>query len=680
MTNQSPRTVLIVDDSLEDRVAYKRYFVRAENQRHVILEAASAAEGLALWKTHRPDCVLLDHQLPDRDGLAVLHAIVAECGEAACAVVMLTGMGDTQLAVEAMKAGAHDYLDKSNVTAELLLRTVNNAVEKAALRRQLDEQREWLRVTLSSIGDAVIATDTAGRVVFLNPVAVTLTGWSPEDAKGRSATEIFHIVHEETRATVESPIERALREGEVVGLGNQTILLSKDGREIPIDDSSAPIRDETGTLRGAVLVFRDNTERRQAEAKREELLRKESEARAVAEAANRSKDEFLAVVSHELRSPLNAILGYTHLVRRNPNNPTQVAQYSEIIERNAKVQLKLIEDLLDTARVVTGKLKIELAPIDLRLVLQDALTVVRPAAEAKRIELVARIDNESQQILGDGARLQQVAWNLLQNAIKFTPEGGRVELHLKQDGQHAHLIVSDTGKGLEPAFLSAVFDRFSQHDMSSTRRHGGLGLGLALVKQLVELHGGRIEVMSDGIDRGATFTVRLPLRPPLVATPLTQPRFAAEIDNGLTTHKFDGLPRLNGVRVLVVDDQEDARLLVAELLSVGGAVVQTVASGLQVEALLANATYDVLVCDIAMPDIDGFEVLRRLRAYERQHDVPLSQRLPAIALTAQAQPEDRTRILKAGFQTHVAKPVEPAELIMVIANLMETRRTSRAVS
>lgn len=668
-TDQPVRTVLIIEDSPEDRVAYKRYFTRAADYHYSILEADNAAAGLALWQAHRPDCVLLDHQLPDRDGLAVLSALAAEGGEDACALVMLTGTGDTQLAVEAMKAGAHDYLDKNRVTAEWLLRAVNNAIEKASLRRQLDEQREWLRVTLSSIGDAVIATDTAGRVTFLNPIAAALTGWTPEEATGRPATEILQIVNEETRLAVESPVARTISE-EVGGQANHTLLLSKDGREIQIDDSSAPIRDEAGTLRGAVLVFRDITERKQIEAKRAELLRKESAARAVAEAANRSKDEFLAVVTHELRSPLNSILGYTRIARANAQDAAQVARYCEIIERNAKVQQKLIEDLLDTARIVSGKLKIEVAPVDLRLVLEEALLVVRPAAEAKKIRLVPRIGNETQEVSGDAARLQQVAWNLLQNAIKFTPEGGRVELQLEQDEQHIRLIVSDTGKGMEPEFLSAVFDRFSQQDMSSTRRYGGLGLGLALAKQLVELHGGRIEATSAGIGQGSTFTVTLPR---LHTGALPQIRAIAESRDSSEAFPLDGLPRLEGVRVLIVDDQEEARLLVANTLNEWGAVVALAASGQEAEALLAQTAFDVLVCDIAMPDVNGYEVLRRIRAFERQHSKPVSRGIPAIALTALSHPEERSQALRAGFRMHVAKPVEPAELIMVIASLLEKR-------
>ncbi|HZN27715.1 MAG TPA: GAF domain-containing sensor histidine kinase, partial [Xanthobacteraceae bacterium] len=320
----------------------------------------------------------------------------------------------------------------------------------------------------------------------------------------------------------------------------------------------------------------DLIERKQVEAERERLLEQEQLLRQTAEAHNRAKDEFLSVVSHELRGPLNSILGYTRLTRANPHNAELVARYAEIIERNAKTQQQMTEDLLDTARIISGKLKLEPAPADLRLVLEDALTVVQLAAEAKQIELAASLGDEPVEIVGDAMRLQQVVWNLLQNAIKFTSAGGRVELRLERDDKQARIVVSDTGKGIEPEFLPHIFDRFSQSDMSQTRRHGGLGLGLALVKQLVELHGGTIEAASAGA--GATFTVTLPLRAPQVAAQ-KPPRAIAEVVSGPEAIPFADLPRLDGVRVLVVDDQEEARLLVAAALGQQGAAVTAVASG-----------------------------------------------------------------------------------------------------
>jgi signal transduction histidine kinase/ActR/RegA family two-component response regulator len=417
----------------------------------------------------------------------------------------------------------------------------------------------------------------------------------------------------------------------------------------------------------------DLIERKQVEAERERLLEQEQLLRQTAEAHNRAKDEFLSVVSHELRGPLNSILGYTRLTRANPHNAELVARYAEIIERNAKTQQQMTEDLLDTARIISGKLKLEPAPADLRLVLEDALTVVQLAAEAKQIELAAPLGDEPVEIVGDAMRLQQVVWNLLQNAIKFTPAGGRVELRLERDDKQARIVVSDTGKGIKPEFLPHIFDRFSQSDMSQTRRHGGLGLGLALVKQLVELHGGTIEAASAGA--GATFTVTLPLRAPQVAAQ-KPPRAIAEVVSGQEAIPFADLPRLDGVRVLVVDDQEEARLLVAAALGQQGAAVTAVASGAEALALLDRTTFDALILDIAMPDEDGYTVLKKVRALEAERDAEAGH-IPAVALTAYGRSEDRLRTLQAGFLLHVAKPVELPELVMVIASLTRNRQGNR---
>ena len=417
----------------------------------------------------------------------------------------------------------------------------------------------------------------------------------------------------------------------------------------------------------------DLIERKQVEAERERLLEQEQLLRQTAEAHNRAKDEFLSVVSHELRGPLNSILGYTRLTRANPHNAELVARYAEIIERNAKTQQRMTEDLLDTARIISGKLKLEPAPADLRLVLEDALTVVQLAAEVKQIELAAPLGDEPVEIVGDAMRLQQVVWNLLQNAIKFTPAGGRVELRLERDDRQARIVVSDTGKGIEPEFLPHIFDRFSQSDMSQTRRHGGLGLGLALVKQLDELHGGTIEAASVGA--GATFTVTLPLRAPQVAAQ-KPPRAIAEVVSGQEAIPFADLPRLDGVRVLVVDDQEEARLLVAAALGQQGAAVTAVASGAEALALLDRTTFDALILDIAMPDEDGYTVLKKVRALEAERDAEAGH-IPAVALTAYGRSEDRLRALQAGFLLHVAKPVELPELVMVIASLTRNRQGNR---
>jgi signal transduction histidine kinase/ActR/RegA family two-component response regulator len=403
------------------------------------------------------------------------------------------------------------------------------------------------------------------------------------------------------------------------------------------------------------------------------LYEVEQQARRQAEEANRTKDEFLALVSHELRSPLNAILGYTRMLRSVPEDREGFNKVTGVIERSAKAQLQIIEDLLDSARIVTGKLRIEPSLVDLVPALEAALDTARPAAEAKGITLVANFGPLPEQVLGDSTRLQQIVWNLLTNAVKFTPEGGRVELRMEGAADHIRIAVSDTGKGIEPEFLPFVFDRFRQADSSSGRRYGGLGLGLSLVKHLVELHGGTITAASEGAGRGTTFTITLPRRhlefipPPLPAVTSREVRVE------------DAIPRdqnlsLEGLSVLVVDDQEEARVVLTHALSEYGAQVTTASSGAEALAILSRPPDgrrpDALILDIAMPDEDGYAVLKKMRALEVEQGA-LVYKIPAIALTAHARVEDRVRALNAGFQMHVAKPVEPTELAIVILSLIK---------
>jgi PAS domain S-box-containing protein len=442
-----------------------------------------------------------------------------------------------------------------------------------------------------------------------------------------------------------------------------------------------PHRPGESELRFMDLLARqagDFLERKQAEEAVRIAYEKESAARSEAEAANRAKDDFLAVVSHELRSPLGAILGYNRILREKPGDLVQLKTSCDVIERSAQLQLQLIEDLLDTARIVSGKLRLEMEQIDIYTVLADAIDVVRPAAETKRIELSTKLNLKQGMIMGDAARLRQVVWNLLSNGIKFTPEGGLVELRAEQSGERVRIIVSDTGKGIKPEFLPHIFDRFRQSDSSASRRHGGLGLGLALVKHLVELHGGEVTAASEGADRGSIFTVTLPLAMQGVTTVAEPPALTTSAVPGeVKTGGAIAPPNrrmITGVRVMTVDDQEEARVMLTALLSQCGAVVTTFSSGVEALAFLSALPKEewpeVLVCDLSMPDEDGYTVLARVRALERELGIKTSRQIPAIALTAMARSKDRLRALAAGFQMYVAKPVEPAELIVVIASLL----------
>ncbi|HUN25590.1 MAG TPA: response regulator [Steroidobacteraceae bacterium] len=394
-------------------------------------------------------------------------------------------------------------------------------------------------------------------------------------------------------------------------------------------------------------------ERLRVQTEREALLTREKVLRAAAEELSRLKDEFLATMSHELRTPLNAIFGWITLLRTRRLDHATEERALETIERNARTQKRLIEDLLDVSRIITGKVTLELTVVDPRRVIEASIETMLPAAEAKGIALIPHLDTAVGALRGDVARLQQVVCNLLSNAIKFTPMAGRVEIMLGRRGEHAEIVVSDSGQGIKPEFLPHVFDRFRQEDGSISRRHGGLGLGLSIVRHLVELHGGTVAAASEGEGRGAAFTIRVPVRPTVAGAleqaPGNPPRAA----------------RLAGLHVLVVDDDPSARELIASILQAFGARVSLAASGPAALTLLFERRPHVLLADLGMPEMDGYALIEQVRAL----DPHLGGRIPAVAVTAYASPQDRLRALHAGYQNHVAKPVEPEELAAVITSL-----------
>jgi PAS domain S-box-containing protein len=557
---------------------------------------------------------------------------------------------------------------------EQLLRSVaeQNAQSIHLKRRRAEEdlrkQSDWLRVTLSSIGDAVITSDVEGRVTFMNRMAETLTGWAQAEALGRSLTDIFQILNEESRQPVENPALRALSAVTIVGLANHTILIAKDGTEWPIDDTAAPIRSEQGEVLGAVLVFRDISERKRMELERGRLLATAQAAQKEAEQANRLKDEFLATASHELRTPLTAVVGWSRMLRTGKLDAENSARALEAIERNATLQTKLIDDLLDVSRIITGKLTLDRRAIEMAHVVSDAVNTIRPAADARSITIVTNFDAETGPVLGDANRLQQVVWNLLSNAVKFTPKHGHIEVALQRVHSEAEISVRDSGEGISSEFLPFVFDRFRQGDGTTTRLHSGLGLGLAIVRQLVELHGGTVNAHSDGPGLGATFTFRLPVLsinsgPGSKTAARDSTPTRARVTGGLS---IECPPRLDGVRVLVVDDDSDTREMLKAVLSECQADVITAASAAEAIEEIERRKPDVLVSDLGMPEQDGYELIKNVRAMESTNHTAM---IPALALTAYAKAEDRVRALTGGYQVHLSKPVEPAEFILVVANL-----------
>jgi PAS domain S-box-containing protein len=526
----------------------------------------------------------------------------------------------------------------------------------------LRDSEERGRAIVAALEEGIVLRGIDGTVLFANASAERLLGLASHQMTPlRSAAPGWRAavrVDGTTFPVDEQAPLRALREGRA--LSNEIIGIHRsDGRLMWLSVNAQPLFDREGMVSGVVSSFFDITESKTAEEERQVLFARAESARQAAESASRAKDEFLAIVSHELRNPLNAILGWTRLLRAGTLSPERAARALETIERNAISQAQLVEDLLDVSRVISGKLPLDVQTVPLARVIEAAVDSARPAIEAKGLRLNLVLDSEGV-LSGDPGRLQQIVWNLLTNATKFTPRGGAIHVVLRRDDSHLELSVTDTGQGISPTFIDQIFDRFKQADSSTTRQQGGLGLGLAIAKNLVEMHGGTIEARSDGIGRGATFVVRVPVAA-MRRSPAPQPprRLA---DPPVT---FQPPPELRGVRILVVDDEPDARELVTAVLAECGAVVRTAPSAALAIAAVEQDAPDVLLCDIGMPFEDGYSLIARVRA------LPTARggAMPAACLTGYTTVDDRRRALLAGFNMHLAKPIEPSELIAVAANL-----------
>ena len=946
------RTVLLIEDAPEDREIVRRALAAALDYEYKLLEAATGAEGLRLRREQPPDCILLDYELPDSNGLKLLAALVPDPLQPALPVIMMTDGGDETLAVSALKSGAQDYLIKGRMAPDQLRHSISSAIEKVTAQRQIAAHLQQLAESEARFSAAFhnsssvmcIISETEVKYVEVNRAGCELFGYSREEVIGHSPAEFdfyadpsqrltlrallnrdgfvhdfevhwkvkggairthllnadrvtlkgqpcqfvvsnditerkqaeeklrtseafshtvlesspdcikiidaagrleymnanglclleiddfalfkneywWNLWDEETQPVVKEAFKKALR-GETVnfqafcstaksipkwwdvivapirgadGKTERLVSVSRDITEAKLSEEKlrtseehfrtifattpvsiwekdfsavkafiedlrrqgvadfaayfdahpevvahaatlirvrdvneeslklfgaaskaelfasitkslapgtsprmkpelvaiadgarfltleCPVQTVGGERRDTIFsiafpapnasfdsvlaTFADITERKQLEAQREEILVTEQSLREVAEAASRAKDEFLSVVSHELRNPLNTIIGYNRLLRQaGPLDDATRHKYLDIIEKSARRQQTLIEDLLDTARIISGKLQLDIRPLNFVRVLQDTLDAARPTAATKQITLSTDLAESLRlgaEITGDPDRLQQVIWNLLSNAIKFTPERGAVMVRLARTAAHLQLTITDTGKGLSPETLPQVFARFHQADSSSTRRQGGLGLGLALVKQLMELHGGTIAATSPGAGQGATFTITLPLRAVPQPEPAAPPPRTALVNAAL----------LSGLRILVVDDEPEGREIITFMLRAHGAEVTTVASATAALAILVNTTanpLDLIVSDIGMPDVDGYELMRQVRQQ--------GLHMPAIAVTAFGRTEDRLRALTAGYQMHVPKPVEAEELLAIIASLRKRQGASK---
>lgn len=515
----------------------------------------------------------------------------------------------------------------------------------------------------ASVGIAQVNLE--GRFVEVNERYCQIVGRSAADLCDLQMHDI--IAPEDRAASLE--LYRKLRE-QGASFSVETRHVRPDGKHVWVNSDVSAVTDSHGEVVSGVAVTVDISEKRKAEAdqlelakQREQLLESERAARSAAERASQMKDEFLATLSHELRTPLNAILGWSQLLKIGTASSEEVSQGLDVIERNARAQAQIIEDLLDMNRIISGKVRLDVQRVDLAAVVQAAVETSLPTAEAKNIRLISVIDPlVGMSVSGDPNRLQQVLWNLLSNAVKFTPKGGKIQVLLERVNSHVEISVIDNGEGIKQEFLPHVFDRFRQEDASTTRRHGGLGLGLSIVKQLVELHGGSVRVKSGGSGKGSTFIIALPLTvvhfDPLEEHERRHPRVHAGGDSGA-----EPCAKIAGLRVLVVDDEPDARALVKRLLEDCDATAVTAASAREALDLLRSSKFDVIISDIGMPEEDGYALIRRIRALSPDQ----GSNVPAIALTAYARTEDRIKAVSAGFLMHVAKPVEPLELITMVA-------------
>ncbi len=531
------------------------------------------------------------------------------------------------------------------------------------------EARAYLAAIVECSEDAILSKDLNGIIRSCNATAERLFGYRAEELIGRPVQMLIPL----ERKGEEDLILSRIRAGERIA-HFETVRVAKDGRKIDISLTVSPVRDASGTTIGVSKIARDITAQRRAERAlaqlrhqndldrqaaamdRERLLEGERLARADAERASRLKDEFVAMVSHELRTPLNAILGWTQLMTRAQDDATLIARGIDVIARNTRVQAQLISDLLDVSRIAAGKLRLDIQSVTLSSVIRDAVETVEREAAAKAIRISTTIDDRVGPVAGDATRLQQVLWNLLTNAIKFSPDGGPVAVSLEGRDGTAIIAVRDSGAGIRPDVLPHVFEAFHQADRSITRRFGGLGLGLAIVKHLVDLHGGTVQAESAGEGRGATLTLRLPVAT-VPAEPGRAPTAPPALDTWMVTDR-------RSLDVLLVEDDPDARDYLTQLLQAHGAIVRAASTVPEALRLFREQRPDLLISDIGLPDMDGYDLIEQIR-----REAP--RRVPAIALTAYFGPEDRTRALVAGYDAHLAKPAEPAELLATITSLVQ---------
>ena len=765
----------IVDDSPDDRVVVKVALRDDPTRRYAFAEAETGREGLhqlAAAPAEGPDCLLLDFSLPDMNGAEFLSAMPRREGQVAVPVVVLTGFATPETSRAVLKAGAQEFVGKDWLTSVSLARAVESAVERHGMarelwrhERELDQQREWLRVTLHGIGDAVVATDIMGRVTFMNPVAEHLMGYSAREAAGRSLDEVFHIIHESTSQAVENPIAQVLQSGRLVKLAEDTLLVRRDGLELAIADSGAPIRDAAGAIIGVVLIFRDITQQKSCEQKsrqreallqailqnttalisaydlegrfvhvnrrfeeltgksaaevcghrprelfpkeqaaiweannqrvltqgkaleREEMVKQSdgvhvyscvtaplvdssscvigvvgvstdiSEYKRVEAAlreADHRKDEFLAMLAHELRNPLAPIRNAVHLLKHLGPPTPELARLREMIDRQVTHLSHLVEDLLDVNRIARGTIHLQLEAVDLAKVLTTTVESCEPQLASRQHKLEISCPPGPLWVKGDSTRLCQIVLNLLSNSAKYTPAGGHIQVGLQAVADQAVIRVRDDGVGISAELLPRVFDLFVQAPQTLDRTEGGLGIGLSLVRTLTLMHNGSVEAFSEGPGKGSEFVVRLPLLAPGEVPAPAPIKVAAPSGSG-------------HLSILVVEDNADVAESLVELLRAFGHEAKIAHDGTSALAAAAAFCPDVVLLDIGLPDQDGYTVATKLR------QLPELAQTRLLALSGYGSARDRKRAAEAGFDKHLVKPVDPEALKLLLSQIERER-------
>jgi PAS domain S-box-containing protein len=673
-SSPSGASILLVDDHPPNLVALEATLAPLG---HRMVSAHSGQEALKAMLVEDFAVILLDVQMPHLDGFATAELIRAHPRTSQVPIIFITAIHrDPPQVFQGYACGAADYLSKPfepiilrakvGVFVELHLRGKR---EREELNRRGEHRVQQL---VDSVPLALWALRGDGTVHYCNRASTEYSGFNQDHSDEGDAAR---LVHPDDLTPLRQAWEAAYTRGEALETRCR-LRRATDGSFRWHVGRAVPERDEAGTVIGWIVTAADIEGQKRAEDEYAGVVERERQAHGEAEAASRAKDEFLATLSHELRTPLAAMVGWTRMLRTGNLTPDKASKALETIERNAKAQADLIEDILDVSRIITGQLRLEIQPMDLAAVARAAIEAVRPAADAKEIHLEIRLGPLPAAFRGDPSRLQQVIWNLLSNAIKFTPPRGHVTLGVEEIRARAEapepggvrITVQDNGRGIDPAFAPFIFDRFRQIDSTSKRAHGGLGLGLAIVRHLTELHGGTVEVESPGEDRGATFRLTLPRRREgEPGAPIEPARRTPSARAAIDVMRDEPQPDLRGVRVLLVDDEPDARELFAEVLEHYGATVTGAASAQEAVRLLRELRPTVLLSDIGMPHEDGLALIRRVRALPAED----GGRTPAAALTAYARSEDSERSLAAGFHLHAVKPIAPAALALLVRELAD---------